>query len=77
MNVLINYSCKWQLVGNIKYVLSECGLVINSEKKIIVKRTEQNGVIGYYLDRKFTQKIVMKWEKIPIKNKCPFGTKKY
>jgi len=77
MNIVITYKCKWHLTGNEKYVLSTCGEVINSETNKIICKTEQGGVVGYYLDRSFTPKTEMIFVKIPTKRQCPFGTKKY
>lgn len=77
MQISITYEVKWKLSGNDKYKLATGGEVINTKTLEIINKVKKGSQVGYYIDGTFTPKSKFVWEKIPLKNKCPFGSKNY
>ena len=74
MNTIsINYQLKWQLKSTTHYKWSTCGQLFNCRTKKIIKKTINNGSIGYWINHKFytLDKLRFNIELIP-KQICPF-----
>ena len=51
--------------------------MINTKTLEIINKVCKGQQVGYYIDGSFTPKSKFVWDKIPLKNKCPFGSQNY
>lgn len=71
--ISVNYSLKWQLRENDKYVWSSCGKLFNLKSGREIKKTLNGGSKGYWIERKFItlENLRSKIERVK-KSDCPF-----
>lgn len=76
MTISINYTAKWRLKSNNKYIVTSCRKMVNTNTSREIKKTFFGNSIepGYYIDGRFIKCCDLRneLEIIPKKEYCPF-----
>lgn len=70
--ISINYQLKWR-ISNTDYCITSCLKVVNVKTNRVKIKTINNGVVGYWIGRKFVKlSDINNMVELIKKEKCPF-----